>query len=439
MSSVKASTEGLEIVDRARKMRKWDKYASIWCEQAQVSQTTLKRFWQRQTPIRRDNFEAICQAIALDWQDVAAPEYLPIATPKNLPKLNYIPDKRCRKVWGRDRLIQEVLNALTDPQELSILSLSGPGGYGKTEAARQIARATLKRHLFANVLWVTARQTELVGDRISAETDSDILDSRQFLHQLAIQLNCPSDRVRQHLREEKYLIILDNAETADVDSILAKLTKILNPSRALLTSRLQTNPPYVKLLPIQGLEEHWCCELLRDEANYQNIPALLEADREQLHTIYELSCGAPLALHFIVGRVLHDRTLDPVLEELKQAKGRVETFYKFCLNTAWQQINPSSRNILRYMGQMDAGILGEEISQVGKVEETNLPSALTELRRWYLLENQKDCLGNWRYSLHPWVRNSIRSNLVDRWQPSLKDIENIAKYKFNIDLDGDII
>ncbi|KAB8316947.1 AAA family ATPase [Tolypothrix campylonemoides VB511288] len=346
----------------------------------------------------------------------------------------FIPDKRCRTVWGRDNLIETVLYRLTDSQQPSILSLCGPAGYGKTEAASEVARAALQRNLFADVLWVIARQTELVNDHISQKSQLEALNWNQFLNQIAHQLHCPVERVQQRLREEKRLIVLDNAETSDVEDILANIVKMLNPSRVLLTSRLKTKAQYVGLIPIQGLEEQSSYRLLHDEAIYNNIPALIQASDEQLHRVHELSCGAPLALHFIVGRVWDDQALEPVLSALQQASGEVEIFYQFSLETAWQRISDTAKSVLHYMGQADAGVTWAELSGAWGVLESDWNKTRRDLKRWYLIEDVQDTKGNQRYDLHPWVRSSVRGGLVDKWQLSLQQKEQIAKWKFDIDI-----
>jgi hypothetical protein len=337
-------------------------------------------------------------------------------------------------VWGRDTLIQKVLHYLTNPQELPILSLSGGPGYGKTEAAGEVARKVLEKKLFSDVLWITARQSELVDGYISHQKQPEALTWNQFLNQIANQLDCPIERVQQRLREEKMLIVLDNAETSDVEDILAKLVKMLNPSRALLTSRIKTKPPYLTLIPMQGLDEEWSHKLLREEAKYNNIPVLIDATNEQLHRVHKLSCGAPLALHFIVGRVLDDRVLEPVLSALEQASGEVEAFYEFSLGTAWQRITLGAKSVLRYMSRADAGVTLIELSDAWKVQESEWNKARLELKRWYLIEEVQDVKGNQRYDLHPWVRTSLRRQIVDKWQPSIQDLEQIAKSKFGIDI-----
>jgi WD40 repeat protein len=66
----KASEAGLEIVNRARKQRGWNKAAPCWLTAAgEISRSTLDKFWARQ-PIKHANFVAICAAVGVEWQTV---------------------------------------------------------------------------------------------------------------------------------------------------------------------------------------------------------------------------------------------------------------------------------------------------------------------------------------------------------------------------------
>ena len=62
---------------------------------------------------------------------------------------------------------------------------------------------------------------------------------------------------------------------------------MLNPSRALLTSRVETKLPYLGLKNVPGLEKRWSYELLQDEAKVYNISALLNASDRNLERVYE--------------------------------------------------------------------------------------------------------------------------------------------------------
>jgi len=76
--SLRASAQGLAVVDRARRRKGWTKtWTSAWWEAAYTSQATVRRFW-RGLAIQRENFIAICQAVGIeDWQAIAADPEVP--------------------------------------------------------------------------------------------------------------------------------------------------------------------------------------------------------------------------------------------------------------------------------------------------------------------------------------------------------------------------
>ncbi|WP_166482304.1 HEAT repeat domain-containing protein [Scytonema sp. UIC 10036] len=68
--SLKASEQGLQLVDAARRKRGWTKASVEWREAAQVAPASLKRFWLGR-PINKDTFVAICKAVGVDWLQAA--------------------------------------------------------------------------------------------------------------------------------------------------------------------------------------------------------------------------------------------------------------------------------------------------------------------------------------------------------------------------------
>ncbi len=68
-ASLKASPSGLRIIDVARSKKGWNKADYAWCDAANVSMATLKRFWQCQA-IAQDSFVRICAAAECNWEEI---------------------------------------------------------------------------------------------------------------------------------------------------------------------------------------------------------------------------------------------------------------------------------------------------------------------------------------------------------------------------------
>ncbi|MEG3889497.1 NACHT domain-containing protein [Microcoleus sp. Z1_A1] len=68
---LRASEEGLKIIDMVRRNLGWNKTEDAWCVAALVSTATLKRFWAK-IEIRRENFINICKAVEIhNWEYIA--------------------------------------------------------------------------------------------------------------------------------------------------------------------------------------------------------------------------------------------------------------------------------------------------------------------------------------------------------------------------------
>ncbi len=77
-ASLRASTQGLEIVNQARKYKGWNRQASAWYQKALTSLPTLKRFLQGE-PIEQETFIRIYQAVGLEhWEEIVDSSTVPI-------------------------------------------------------------------------------------------------------------------------------------------------------------------------------------------------------------------------------------------------------------------------------------------------------------------------------------------------------------------------
>lgn len=355
---------------------------------------------------------------------------LPSSQTEKVPGLN-IP-RSSRKIWGRKSLIEQIINHFENVDQINIASLSGSAGYGKTEVARQIAFSAIDKNFFDEVLWVTAREAELFDEVITRDR-SNLLNWEQFIYELSVQLDCKNEysKVKRYILEKPYLIILDNAETAEIEDILSKSKRMLERSCLLLTTRRKVNQD-VWDIQCPGLTEESSYQLLQHEAGLYKVEALLNASEQELHQIYELSCGAPLALHFVVSRAREDRELKPVLSSLEQADRNVEKFYEFTLKSGWDRITDCSKRIMHYMGELDASIPFNELERLG-LSDSDMRIAENELRRWFFILQVDDSSENTRrYDLHPWMRRSLRSGLVGHWQESFETAQQIFREKYGL-------
>ncbi len=69
-SSIKLKKEGMTIIDTARKKKGWNKIERKWYWDAEVSESTLKRFISGK-PISPKNFQSLCEVVGIEeWHSL---------------------------------------------------------------------------------------------------------------------------------------------------------------------------------------------------------------------------------------------------------------------------------------------------------------------------------------------------------------------------------
>jgi DNA-binding transcriptional ArsR family regulator len=304
MVTVRASTQGLLQIDRARRRNGWLKQSEIWCRQAQTSRATLKRFWRRDA-IDQGTFIALCQAVGLaDWQSLAEPEPAAEITTHSLRLcLAQMPEGSC--FLGRDA----ELNQLTTwSHTCRLLVVWGLGGMGKTALVAEWVEAMLRSGMAAQ------RFEAVVWRSLHYQTPSLTELAVDIARTLEVEVHSLTTLLQQH----RVLLILDGWETllssavgqikpeyADFSQWLQQLANTRHSSCLVLVSRekpaelarLQVNTPTVQSHKLQGLATDDAICLLQQRG--------LKAEPDAWQTLVQLYRGHPLALN-LMASLIHD-------------------------------------------------------------------------------------------------------------------------------------
>jgi NB-ARC domain len=145
---VRASLEGLEIVNKARKRKGWTKTMTVaWWQGALTSQATLKRFW-RQQPIEKETFIRICEMVGINvWQDITA-NTVQRNIDDNSQDLSGIPD--ISGFYGRSNELS-CLEKWIVSDSCRVVALLGIGGIRKTYLAATFV--DIIQDKFNYILW----------------------------------------------------------------------------------------------------------------------------------------------------------------------------------------------------------------------------------------------------------------------------------------------
>ena len=322
-ATLRASKQGLETIDQARKKNGWSASAAIWCDSAKTSAATLKRF-RRGFPIQQDTFKAICEAVNIpNWESIIDQNF--VASPTDTQAVYFAYDE----AWvGRENLISDLNQKIQG--NCRLLIIAGIAGIGKTALAER---------LFVELqsAWLGDELSKFVQENL--DNQDQLLDFGSIAARLlekcgqVVTLNERKDvqqlskRLFKHLQENRYLIVMDSLERMlkaneihrhnefDDNNFLSFLQSILSSdsfqSRIILTS--QEMPTQIPEIGTR-YRNFWYCQLLSGLSEQEQTALFSKTGldispespgRDYLTRIGKAYEGHPLALRVISGEIVN--------------------------------------------------------------------------------------------------------------------------------------
>lgn len=338
-NSLRASTQGLEIVERARRQKGWNKTAEAWCEVALTSKATLKRFWGQQQ-VQKETFIRICKAVGVtSWEGIVERSQDSIRKPCQGHKRFALPEKLppVRNWVGREQQLEALKSQIVAPDTRAIaitaVCVVGLAGIGKTTLASQLVRQLHAENTsFVAAAWECLGSATGIAPGFNGIIDSLLLTLSN--DDIAAPVNVQDDylkkteRLVKLLKDKPCLVVLDNVETvlktgqsegagffadecAEYAWLFKQLVETEHQSKVIFTSRevlaeLPRRETYT--LSLAGLDREAAIALLQSFNLTATYPELAElAQRYQ---------GHPKALELVAALIRDD----------KEFQGRVGRF-----------------------------------------------------------------------------------------------------------------
>jgi hypothetical protein len=318
-----------------------------------------------------------------------------------------------------------LFNVLALAEPVWLVSIEGLGGIGKTALANAVLRQPELTSQFHDIAWVSAKQQDFLPHlelkqipppALNASTLIDTL-LEQFGQTMTLSQSSQEKKMAltRLLKEEPYLIVIDNLETVvDYQALLPLLRELVNPSKFLLTSRHSLWAyPDVFCRSLADLGQANTVDFIRHEARMQGLPLLAKASKSELNKIYEVVGGNPLALKLVVGQ-LSILPLSQVLENLKQARDKnIESLYTYIYWQAWHTLHTASQQVLLVMPLVQDGTL-DQLLVLSQLELNELSQALQQLASLSLVQVGGD-LEERRYTIHRLTETFLLNEAI-KWQ-----------------------
>lgn len=316
---------------------------------------------------------------------------------------------------GENRLLKHLLRS----DGPGVVAIVGIGGIGKTALADAVTRRLAHGLLFEGVAWLRSEPQTMSGRSPSPQfTFENMIAELASSLGLGDAAGTPEQRlarVRQVLKSQPHLVVIDNLESdAETAYLLDHLNDLASPSKFLLTTRArhasQTAVFYVELgeLPLRDAKS-----LVTRHARDIGLPDLFQTDAESIQAIYDVTGGNPLALKLVVS-LLDLLPLQRILTDLKNSRpGPIEDLYKHIYWQAWRILSQDARSLLQAMPLVgETGGLPEYLQIISKLPDSNFWPALQELRSRSLVEI-RGTIQEKRYGVHRLTESFLRTEIIN--------------------------
>ena len=330
-----------------------------------------------------------------------------------------LPPPTYTRLFGVADLSNRLVEDITVEGTPWVVALVGMGGLGKTAVANWVTRLLIQQLSFTHVVWVKADAPHSISDQ--AESPSltyekiinELLEKLYPSMPLPFTLNEREVKVRQALKRQTYLVVIDNLEAAeDTSFLLNHLHDLANPSKFILTTRTRAAKQAAVLdVSLEELSFADSASLMRHQAEETGITVVAQATDEDLKLIYEQIGGNPLALKIVVN-LLDVLPLNRLLAGLQRNHpDQVLEMYNHIFRQAWQTLSENGRKLLQSMPLALEPADVDYLLSISGLSEGEIWPAIEELRQRSLLEVHGD-LHEKLYGIHRLTDTFLRTEII---------------------------
>ncbi len=322
----------------------------------------------------------------------------------NLPNADY------GRFIGRRQELTTVYGLLVPTSRHFLVTIDGVGGVGKSALALEAAYHYLVdahrlpvSERFDAIVWTSAKRTSL--------STNGIVQRRQALHTLddiytaisvtlgrqditRAQIEHQHEIVRKALTQLRVLLLVDNLEAIDDETVIGFLRELPVPTKAIVTTRHRIDVAY----PIRLLGMPWESSRLLIKHECKKKGAKLTSDQER--KLFDRTGGVPLAIVWSIGQVGLGHPVESVLARVADPSGDV---VRFCFEGAMERIRGSdAHKLLMALALFSTGTDRETLGYIAGLSDDVIgrDEGLVELERLSQINKQGS-----KFSMLPLTRS----------------------------------
>lgn len=328
------------------------------------------------------------------------------STPARPNVYHNLPQRDYSAFIGREAELAQILSILRPYPEsqLPVISIDGIGGIGKSTLALEVAHhyldhfATLPEpQRFQAIVWTSAKVRTLTADGIKPRrqthrTLDDICATIAITLQREDITKTQPDRqlelVRSALTQQRTLLIVDNYETIDDDTVLNFIHELPAPTKTIITTRHRV--PVAYPVRLAGMPQEDAQKLIVQSCQQRRVTL----SAEQVERLFARTGGVPLAIVLSVAQIAYGLPVESVLTRLGEPQSDI---VRFCFeeSIALIQGRPAERLFIA-LSYFATTASREGLGHVADLPTLDRDDGLADLEKLSLVNKQGD-----RFSLLP--------------------------------------
>ena len=310
--------------------------------------------------------------------------------------LHNLPQPDISELVGREDEL-EIITGRLKPYPLSqfaIVLIDGIGGIGKSALALEYAHRHIRDYWdlefeerWNAIIWVSAKGQFLKSHGLESrprsqtlKTLDDIcrtvaitLEKEELLHQKHVSTY---DLIRRELGKSRNLLIVDNLESVDDESLISFLREIPAPSKVLITSRKQVDVAY---------------RIRLKEISFENVKRLIHIKEQAKEIIvgnkhqkelYDRIGGVPLAIIWSLSQLAMGFEMSSVIQKIDTPSNEIA---QYCFESIVQNLTSDALKLLMTLSMFAVDGSREAIGGVAKLADSERDVGLVELERYSLV------------------------------------------------------